>query len=84
MSSLAGLDLSSPGAYTAPIEPDVVSAPAPTPVPQSTSSPAHVSKAVTSSANPTGRKMSTPLTHGADKWLTRHIYNHEVCLFVRP
>ncbi|KAL8279324.1 hypothetical protein RQP46_008361 [Phenoliferia psychrophenolica] len=81
MASLAGLDLdlSLPAGGTA--QADAASTPTPAPPPPTSSAPVHVPKAVTSSANPTGRKMSTPLTHGADKWLTRHVYNHEGVLY---
>ncbi|KAK4705764.1 AP-2 complex subunit alpha, partial [Phenoliferia sp. Uapishka_3] len=75
MSSLAGLDLSSPSAIPQAQAAPVQAAPPPS------LTPVHVPKAVTSSANPTGRKMSTPLTHGAEKWLTRHVYNQEGVLY---
>lgn len=81
MSSLAGLDLSTPTlvAGDAPLLPS--SSPSPRPTihlpPTSTSA----SKAVTSTSSPTGRKMSTPLTHGADKWLSRLLLSPEGILY---
>ncbi|KAM0749659.1 Adaptor protein complex AP-2 alpha subunit [Meredithblackwellia eburnea MCA 4105] len=69
--SLAGLDLSSPSAIPTPVPPAV---------PASAASQPTTVKSV-NPTSPTSRKPSTPLTHGAEKWLTRHVYNSEGVLF---
>ena len=80
MSSLAGLDLSTPTLVAGEV-PLVSPSPSLNPTvalpPTSTST----SKAVTSTSSPTGRKMSTPLTHGADKWLSRLLLSPEGILY---
>jgi AP-2 complex subunit alpha len=87
MASLAGLDLSSPSVETSALPAastiDTISTPATSTVPVSSpaSSATPLLKPVASSSNPSGRKTSTPLTHGADKWLARLVYNNEGVLY---
>lgn len=80
MSSLAGLDLSNPTAPTqsASLDTLLVDAPASILAAPVVTSPAAITPAVTV---PTMRKPSTPLTHGADKWLSRLVYNSEGVLW---
>jgi AP-2 complex subunit alpha len=80
MSSLAGLDLSNPTAPTqsASLDTLLVDAPPSILAASVVTSPAAITPAVTV---PTMRKPSTPLTHGADKWLSRLVYNSEGVLW---
>lgn len=85
MTSLAGLDLSTPsnGVTPNPIVESPVSTLSPSlPVAAATSTAAPPAvKAVASSSTPSARKAKIPLTHGADKWLSRLVYNNEGVLY---
>lgn len=80
MSSLAGLDLSTPTTEAAPrqIVESPVSAVSPSlPTPAKPAAPA--TKAAATST-PSARK-TAPLTHGADRWLSRLVYHNEGVLY---
>lgn len=79
MSSLAGLDMSSPSNPTDDsLIPDLVS---PDAKPSQNPIPAPLTSTKTGGASATPRKSSTPLTHGADRWLSRLVYNREGVLY---
>lgn len=81
MSSLAGLDLSS--SSTAVTSNPIVESPVST-ISPSLPTPAAAAPAAAKAAStpaPSARQASAPLTHGADKWLARLVYNNEGVLY---